>query len=120
MKLKRRLSVVALGGLLIGTPLVARASQPATAEEAQQRAEHFTKLAEGYKFQGGALWKTGNVQRAQRDAANCTTIANAMQSSGPALVAVPSEGGLGDAGAMVAVVVPTSQPAPEAPRCPAP
>ena len=59
MKPKRRnifsLTALALGGLLTAAPLVARAAQPATAQEADQRAEHFTKLADNYKSQGGAV-----------------------------------------------------------------
>jgi hypothetical protein len=114
------LSALALGGLLVGAPLVARASQPTTAQEADQRAEQFTKRAQNYKFQGGALWKTGHVQDAQRSAANCTAIASTMRSGSVAMVGVPSDEALRDSGAMVAVIVPNSQPAPETPQCPAP
>jgi hypothetical protein len=114
------LAALVLGGFLVGAPLVARAAQPSTAAEADERAEHFTKLADNYKFQGGALWKTGNVQRAQADASNCTTVANAMRSSSVALLAAPSEGPLAESGAVVAVLVPNNKPAPSSPKCPAP
>jgi len=124
MKPKRRnifsLTALALGGLPTAAPLVARAAQPATAQEADQRAEHFTKLADNYKSQGGALWKTGNVQRAQTAAANCAAISNALRSGSVALVAVPSDETLRDSGAMVAVLVPNNQPAPATPKCPEP
>jgi hypothetical protein len=113
-------SALALSGLLTGAPLVARASQPTTAQEAQQRAEHFNQLADGYKFQGGTFWKTGLIQRAQTAAANCSAVAKTMQTGTVAMLAVPSDEALRDTGAMVAVIVPNSQPAPETPKCPEP
>jgi hypothetical protein len=113
-------SALALGGLVMGAPLVAKASQPATAQEANQRAEHFSKLADDYKFQGGAFWKTGLVQRAQTAASNCSAVANTMQTGTVAMVAVPSDEALRDTGAMLAVIVPNSQPAPATPKCPEP
>jgi hypothetical protein len=109
-----------VGGFLVGAPLVARAAQPSTPTEAEQRAEHYSKLAEDYKFQGGALYKTGTIQRAETAAANCTTVADAMRSTSVLAVATPSSDALRDSGAVVAVLVPSNQPAPSSPRCPAP
>ena len=75
-----RLSALALGGLLLGAPLAARAGQPTTAAEAQSRAEHYTELANKYKLQGGVLYKTGNIQRAEMAASNCETVAEQLKS----------------------------------------
>jgi hypothetical protein len=109
-----------LGGLLVGAPLVARASQPTTATEAQQRAEAFNKRADSFKFQGGTFYKTGLIQRAEANAASCDTVANAMQTTSVLAVATPGNETLRDSGAVVAVLVPSNQAAPSSPRCPAP
>ncbi|HXJ20834.1 MAG TPA: hypothetical protein VMT03_11435 [Polyangia bacterium] len=114
------LGALVLGGFLAGAPLVARAGQPETAEEAQQRADHFNDLARSYRFQGGALWKTGHVQRAEASASSCETVANAMRSSTVVAAMAPTDQALSDAGAVVAVIVPNDKPAPSSPRCPAP
>ena len=73
-----RASALALGGLLFGAPLAARAGQPTTAAEAQSRADHYTELANKYKLQGGVLYKTGNIQRAEMAASNCETVAEQL------------------------------------------
>jgi hypothetical protein len=73
-----RVSALALGGLLFGAPLAARAGQPTTAAEAQSRADHYTELANKYKLQGGVLYKTGNIQRAEMAASNCQTVAEQL------------------------------------------
>ena len=73
-----RLSALALGGFLLGAPLAARAEQPTTAAEAQSRADHYRELANKYKLQGGVLYKTGNIQRAEMAASNCETVANQL------------------------------------------
>jgi hypothetical protein len=73
-----RLSALALGGLLSGAPLAARAEQPTTAAEAQSRADHYSELASKYRLQGGVLYKTGNIQRAEMAAANCKTVAEQL------------------------------------------
>ena len=75
-----KLSALALGGLLLGAPLAARAGQPTTAAEAQSRADHYTELANKYKLQGGVLYKTGNIQRAEMAASNCETVAKQLTS----------------------------------------
>lgn len=116
------LSALVLGGVLVGAPMVARASQPTTASEADQRAEYFTKLAKDYKFQGGALWKTGNIQRAEADASSCQTVAATMRENTYVVVATPADESqrMESDGAAIAVLVPSNQPAPKYPRCPAP
>jgi len=73
-----QLSALALGGLLSGASLAARAEQPTTAAEAQSRADHYTELANKYKLQGGVLYKTGNIQRAEQTASNCETVAKQL------------------------------------------
>ena len=105
-----RLSALALGGLLFGAPLAARAEQPTTATEAQSRADHYTELANKYKLQGGVLYKTGNVQRAEMAASNCETVAEQLK---PAVVVANTP--------MAVEVAPASpaQPA-EGPYCPEP
>ena len=113
------LSLLAL--FLAGAPLAARAAQPTSAEEADQRAKHYQGLVKSYDFQGGALYKTGVVQRAQMDANNCSAVAEAMRSGYVAVVATPSdEAQQSDDGARIAVLVPNETAAPATPRCPAP
>jgi len=73
-----RLSAVALAGLLSGASLAARAEQPTTAAEAQSRADHYSELANKYRLQGGVLYKTGNIQRAETAAANCEMVAKQL------------------------------------------
>jgi hypothetical protein len=92
------LSALALGGLLFGAPLAARAEQPTTAAEAQSRADHYTELANKYKLQGGVLYKTGNIQRTEQAASNCETVAEQL----------------------TAVEGASAAPAQPAPDCPAP
>ena len=75
-----KLSALALGGLLSGASLAARAEQPTTAAEAQSRADHYTELANKYKLQGGVLYKSGNIQRAEQAASNCETVAKQLAS----------------------------------------
>ena len=79
-----RLSALALGGFLFGAPLAARAEQPTTAAEAQSRAAHYTELANKYKLQGGFLYKTGNIQRAEQAASNCETVAEQLTAAAAA------------------------------------
>jgi len=74
-----RLCAWALGGVLLAAPLAARAGQPTTAAEAQSRADHYTELANKYKLQGGVLYKTGNIQRAEMAASNCETVAEQLR-----------------------------------------
>jgi hypothetical protein len=90
--------------------LAARAEQPTTAAEAQSRADHYSELANKYKLQGGVLYKTGNIQRAERAASNCETIAHRLTTV-VAVVDVPT-----------AVDVMTAAPAQPAgsPHCPEP
>ena len=102
-----RLSALALGGVLSAAPLAARAEQPTTAAEAQSRADHYTELANKYKLQGGVLYKSGNIQRAEQAASNCETLAKQLtsdaQTAAPArsrrtdrTVRSPDRGSLGD------------------------
>ena len=99
-----RLSALALGGLLSGAPLAARAAQPTTAAEAQSRADHYSELADKYKLQGGVLYKTGNIQRAEQAASNCETVAKQLTPVVP--------------GADVLTGTPAEPP--DAPHCPEP
>jgi hypothetical protein len=113
------LSLLAL--FLAGAPLAARAAQPTSAAEADQRTQHYQGLVKGYQFQGGALYKTGVIQRAQMDANNCAAVADAMRSGYVAVVATPSEETpQSDDGARIAVLVPNETAAPATPKCPAP
>jgi hypothetical protein len=105
-----RLSALALGGLLSGAPLVARAEQPTTAAEAQSRADHYSELANKYRLQGGVLYKTGTIERAERAASNCETVADELK---PVVV-------VADTSTAFAVVTATpAQPA-DRPHCPEP
>ena len=105
-----RLSALALGGLLSGAPLAARAGQPTTAAEAQSRADHYSELADKYKLEGGVLYKTGNIQRAEKAASNCETVAQQLTP----VVAVA------ETPTAVDVVAPAPAKPPASPHCPAP
>jgi hypothetical protein len=105
-----KLSALALGGLLSGAPLAARAEQPTTAAEAQSRADHYRELADKYRLQGGVLYKTGNIQRAEQAASNCETVANQLTP----VVAVA------DTATAVDVATATPPLPPGAPHCPEP
>ena len=105
-----RLSALVLGGLLSGAPLVARAEQPTTAAEAQSRADHYRELADKYKLQGGVLYKTGNIQRAEQAASNCETVARELTP----VVAVVDTSTAADA-----TTAAPAQPA-DGPHCPEP
>lgn len=105
-----RLSALGLGGVLFGAPLAARAGQPTTAAEAQTRADHYTELANKYKLQGGVLYKTGNIQRAEMAASNCETVAEQLKQA-----EVVANSPTGSEGAPAA----PAQPA-DGPHCPEP
>ena len=105
-----RLSAWALGGLLLGAPLAARAGQPTTAAEAQSRADHYTELANKYKLQGGVLYKTGNIQRAEMAASNCETVAKLLT----------PEVAVAETSSTVDVVTATPEHPAGAPHCPEP
>jgi hypothetical protein len=81
-----RLSVFALGALLVGLPAAARAAEPTTAQEAASMAQRYQDQAAHYRALGGVGYKTGLVQRAEADAAKYSALAE--QLSGPA-VATP-------------------------------
>lgn len=105
-----RLSALALGALLSGAPLAARAEQPTTAAEAQSRADHYRELADKYKLQGGVQYKTGNIQRAEQAASNCETVAQQLT---PVAAA-------GDTATVVDLMNAALAPPPDSPHCPAP
>ena len=105
-----KLSALALGAWLSGAPLAARAEQPTTAADAQSRADHYRELADKYRLQGGVLYKTGNIQRAEQAASNCEMVAKQLTP----VVAV------GDSATAVAVVTTTPALPPGAPECPEP
>jgi hypothetical protein len=105
-----RLCALALGGLLLGAPLAARAGQPTTAAEAQSRADHYSELANKYKLEGGVLYKTGNIQRAEQAASNCQTVAQQL---------TPAAAAADTATAADAVPAAPAQP-PNSPHCPEP
>ena len=105
-----KLSALALGGLLSGAPLAARAEQPTTAAEAQSRADHYRELADKYRLQGGVQYKTGNIRRAEMAASNCETVAQQLT---PEVAVVDTS---------TAVDVMTAAPAQpsDSPHCPEP
>jgi len=78
-----RLSVLALGALLLGSPVAARAAEPTTAQEAASMAQHYQDQAAHYRALGGVGYKTGLVQRADADAAKYSALAE--QLSAPAI-----------------------------------
>jgi len=75
-----RLSVWALGALLIGVPgTAALAAEPTTAGEAEAAAQHSRDLAAQYRQLGGVGYKTGLVQRADGDAARFSALAEQLR-----------------------------------------
>lgn len=75
-----RLSVCALGALLISVPDGAvRAAEPATVGEAEAAAQHSRDLAAQYRLLGGVGYKTGLVQRAESDAARFSALAEQLR-----------------------------------------
>jgi hypothetical protein len=75
-----RLSVWALGALLIGVPgTAALAAEPTTASEAEAAAQHSRDLAAQYRQLGGVGYKTGLVQRADADAARFGALAEQLR-----------------------------------------
>ena len=105
-----KLSALALGGLLSGAPLAARAEQPTTAAEAQSRADYYSELANKYRLQGGVLYKTGNIQRAEMAASNCEAVAKQLR---PVMSVV-------DTTATVDVMTAAAAQSSEGPQCPKP
>jgi hypothetical protein len=75
------LSAALLGGVLTGAPVVARAAEPTTAEQARELAQHYREQAEHYKQLGGVGYKTGLVQRAEADAAKYSSMAETLPST---------------------------------------
>ena len=74
-----RLSVLALGALLVGLPATAAlAAEPTTAPEAQAMAQHYREQADRYRALGGVGYKTGLVQRAEADAAKYSALAEQL------------------------------------------
>ena len=75
-----RVSVWALGALLIGLPgTTALAAEPTTAGEAEAAAQHSRDLAAQYRQLGGVGYKTGLVQRANADAARFSALAEQLR-----------------------------------------
>jgi hypothetical protein len=73
-----RLSILALGALLVGLPVAARASEPTTAQEATAKAQHYQEQAAHYRALGGVGYKTGLVQRAEADATKYSALADQL------------------------------------------
>jgi hypothetical protein len=77
-----RLSALGLGGLLVALPATpARAAAPATAAEAQAKADHYWQQADRYRSLGGVGYASGIVQRAEDDAARYDALAAALAPS---------------------------------------
>jgi hypothetical protein len=75
-----RLSIWALGALLIGVPgTAALAAEPTTAGEAEAAAQHSRDLAAQYRQLGGVGYKTGLVQRADADATRFSALAEQLR-----------------------------------------
>jgi hypothetical protein len=80
-----RLSVWALGALLIGVPgTAALAAEPTTAGEAEAAAQHSRDLAAQYRQLGGVGYKTGLVQRAESEASRFSALAEQLRA--PAII----------------------------------
>jgi hypothetical protein len=75
--------------LLVGLPATAAlAAQPATAPEAQAKAQHHRERAAFYRSLGGVGYKTGQVQRAEADAARYDALAARL--AAPPIIVLPS------------------------------
>ena len=74
-----RWSAVALGAVLIGLPMAARAAEPTSASEADAMAQQFRDQAAHYRAMGGVGYKTGLVQRADADAAKYAALAEQLR-----------------------------------------
>ena len=74
-----RLTVLALGALLVGLPATAAlAAEPTTASDAQAISQHYRDQADHYRALGGVGYKTGLVQRADADAARYSALAEQL------------------------------------------
>jgi hypothetical protein len=82
-----RLAVVALGALLVGLPVAARAAEPTSSWEADAKAQHYRDQAAHYRALGGVGWKSGLVQRAEGDAARYAALADHLRA--PVAVETP-------------------------------
>lgn len=82
-----RLSVVALGAVLVGMPTAARAGTSTSASEADAMAQQFRDQAARYRAMGAVGYKTGLVQRADADAAKFAALAEQLRA--PAAVPAP-------------------------------
>lgn len=74
-----RLSVIALGALLVGLPVAARAAEPTTSSEADAMAQQYRDQAARFRAMGGVGYKTGQVQRAEADAAKYAALAEQLR-----------------------------------------
>ena len=81
-----RLSVAALGAVLVGMPTAARAAEPTSSSEADVMAQQFRDQAARYRAMGAVGYKTGLLQRADADAAKYAALAEQLR----APVAVPA------------------------------
>jgi hypothetical protein len=81
-----RLSVAALGAVLVGMPMAARAAEPTSSSEADVMAQQFRDQAARYRAMGAVGYKTGLLQRADADAAKYAALAEQLR----APVAVPA------------------------------
>ena len=86
-KSKVRLSVIALGAVLIGLPVAARAAEPTTSSEADAMAQQYRDQAARFRAMGGVGYKTGQVQRAEADAAKYAALAEQLRA--PVAVQAP-------------------------------
>jgi hypothetical protein len=74
-----RLSAVALGAVLIGSPVAARAAEATPATQADATAQQFRDQAARYRAMGAVGYKTGLVQRADADAAKYAALAEQLR-----------------------------------------
>ena len=84
-----RFSAVALGAILIGLPVAARAAQPTSASEADATAQQFRDQATRYRAMGGVGYKAGLVQRADADAAKYAALAEQLRAPAVQLPRAP-------------------------------
>ena len=73
-----RLAVIALGALLVGLPVAARAAEPTTSSEADAMAQQYRDQAARFRALGGVGYKSGLVQRAEADAARYAALAERL------------------------------------------
>ncbi|HMF44055.1 MAG TPA: hypothetical protein VKQ32_25450 [Polyangia bacterium] len=101
---------LAAGALLIGSPGRAAASEPTTSAEAQQMAQEAQARAEQFKAMGGTGYKTGLVQREEREAARYQALADQLAAQEPNVTGVIVTTPDGETAAVGVVVTPPAAP----------